>query len=642
VKNMEKNKKINFVFGSRLFQIIKDFSMKNKLVAKIVLIVLCVLLSIPAVLLGKSGLFRSVDYLIEDSMYQKGHDHDTDVVVISITSDDIGSGVIDITEMMYNLLNKVYTADSEPSVCGIVYPLQTIGYETSALQLADYCKNKDIVFNQSFSLSNTLIVGDDCKYSKSADSTEIKNFGAPYAQLTKNVKTGYTNLFYDIDGVIRHYAWTFQTKDGKEYNSFAKECYDIYARKTNKVLNPIRTSGENITFIDYCKAPGGFIQYSASDVAKGKVDAKEFKDKIVLIGQCDSALTEGYRTAISRSEVMYNVEIQANEISNAIDGKQVVEMKMVLQLLLLLVFEAAAIYHFLVLPFIKGTIYFAVNMILNFILSYVAKKCGFPYHLLYYVVAYSVTYAISIAISLQKEKIIKSQTNTAINQVIDPKIKETILKDGSKTEIEPMNKNICVMFADLRNFTSVSSSLHSSDLVNMLNEYFTKASECIKENDGTIDKYNGDEIMAFWGAPDDVEDSVFKACKAALDICHSIEDLNKEIYEKYERNLSFGIGINFGEATIGFVGSDKHKEYTAIGDTINIASRVESLAPRGCVYITKIVKEMLGDRARISSFDHKYIIKGKIDPIELYLLEALDERHGYYQIQNINEVTNEL
>ena len=160
-------------------------------------------------------------------------------------------------------------------------------------------------------------------------------------------------------------------------------------------------------------------------------------------------------------------------------------------------------------------------------------------------------------------------------------------------------------------------------MVEILNQYLTLISDCILKNGGTLDKFVGDAAMAFWGAPLPQEDYVMNAVKAASDMVEGSKELCEALLKKYGRTVSFGIGVHAGEAVVGNIGSLKRMDYTAIGDTVNTAARLEANAPGGTIYISRAVADVLGDRIRTTSLGGTVKLKGKKEGFEVLVMEEI-------------------
>lgn len=158
-----------------------------------------------------------------------------------------------------------------------------------------------------------------------------------------------------------------------------------------------------------------------------------------------------------------------------------------------------------------------------------------------------------------------------------------VVTQALKTDKEDMMKPgesriVSVLFADMRNFTKLTSQLPPSEVVQFLNDYWKTVSDAIKENKGSVNKYIGDGMLAVFGAPVSYIDNHENAVKAALDMVDTLAEVNREYAEKLGREINIGIGINSGEVIVGNVGTDDFMEYTVIGNTVNTASRLETIS----------------------------------------------------------------
>lgn len=178
---------------------------------------------------------------------------------------------------------------------------------------------------------------------------------------------------------------------------------------------------------------------------------------------------------------------------------------------------------------------------------------------------------------------------------------------------------ITIFFSDIRGFTSLSESLPATEVVEMLNIYFSKMTDVVFEFGGTIDKFIGDAIMCLWGAPIQTKDHALKTVKCAISMVSALENVNKSLLEKGFPALEVGVGINTGEVVVGNIGSDKKISYTAIGDDVNLASRIEGLTKTYGVKIllSQSTYERLHDEIPCASVD-MVRVKGKQAPIKIY------------------------
>ena len=216
-------------------------------------------------------------------------------------------------------------------------------------------------------------------------------------------------------------------------------------------------------------------------------------------------------------------------------------------------------------------------------------------------------------------------TNT-FKRYVAPEIVSEILRQGPEAlELGGRLTDVAVLFVDIRGFTTMSESLSPPEVVEILNRYLDLTSRCIMQNGGTLDKFIGDATMAFWGAPLPQEDYIYRAVRAALDMVEGAKALSAELQTRYGRSVDFGVGVHCGKAVVGNVGARTRMDYTAIGDTVNTASRLESNAPAGTVYISRAVADALEGRIRATSLGDTIRLKGKTEGFEVLRLDGLTE-----------------
>lgn len=161
---------------------------------------------------------------------------------------------------------------------------------------------------------------------------------------------------------------------------------------------------------------------------------------------------------------------------------------------------------------------------------------------------------------------------------VSPEIMRHIVSGEIKPGLGGERRKVCVLFSDVRDFTTRSEGMSPEALIQLLNRYFTEMTQAIHHHDGTLDKFIGDGIMAFFGAPQQLDDPVRNALLAAREMLQRLKVLNEQLVEEGMMPIRIGIGLHYGEAVIGHVGSQTRHEYTAIGDVVNLAARLESLS----------------------------------------------------------------
>ena len=228
-------------------------------------------------------------------------------------------------------------------------------------------------------------------------------------------------------------------------------------------------------------------------------------------------------------------------------------------------------------------------------------------------------------------KNIEKVTGT-VKKYLDPSLLENLL-DENIANSDGEEFNIAVMFADLRGFTAMTESIEAKETVQILNKYLTIAEQAIHKYNGILDKYVGDEVMAFWVDIKNNGEAALLCAKAALEIKNTLVSMEDEIYSGFAKELFYGIGLNYGVAILGNVGSRTRKDYTVIGDTVNVAARMEAIAPKNTIYITEAYKNVLGDNAEIVTAEDRLRVKGKTAPLTVYELKSIKNTTEKYLTQ---------
>jgi adenylate cyclase len=214
----------------------------------------------------------------------------------------------------------------------------------------------------------------------------------------------------------------------------------------------------------------------------------------------------------------------------------------------------------------------------------------------------------------------KRKIRTAFGQYLSPEVIRRLLLNPKL--VEPKKTEITVMFSDIRGFTTISEKLDAQDLAIFLNQYLSDMTSLVFEYAGTLDKYIGDAVMAFWGAPFEVDDHAINGCNSALRMMQRVRAMQQEWQAQGKPKLDIGIGLNSGVASVGNMGSALRYGYTALGDTVNLSSRLEGLNKDYGTHI--IVNETTYGATRAADFVYRELdvirVKGKSQPVTIYEL----------------------
>ncbi len=215
----------------------------------------------------------------------------------------------------------------------------------------------------------------------------------------------------------------------------------------------------------------------------------------------------------------------------------------------------------------------------------------------------------------------KRELKGTFEKYVSPAIVAEVLKDPENIELGGKKMNLTVMFSDVRGFTTISEKLDPRELTNLLNSYLTPMTDLVFRNKGTLDKYMGDAIMAFWGAPIPFPDHAQHACRCALQMLEKLKELQADYRAKGLPEIDIGIGLNTGEMSVGNMGSETVRNYTVMGDAVNLGSRLEGINKE---YGTRIIISEFTYEAIKDSFTAREVdwvrVKGKAQPVRIYEL----------------------
>jgi adenylate cyclase len=326
-------------------------------------------------------------------------------------------------------------------------------------------------------------------------------------------------------------------------------------------------------------AGGSFRYVSASDVLAKRVPPGSLKDKIVLVGTTAQGLLDLRVTPVG--EVYPGVEVHANVISGLLDGKMLVRPDYAIGYDVVVLLLAGLALAF-TLPLLSATRAVVVSagivaavVGLNFWL-YVGHGLVMP--LAAALVMALTAFALNMSYGYFVESRGKRELANLFGTYVPPELVDEMVKDPDAYSMKASNKELTVMFCDMRGFTKMSETMEPTRLQELLNAVFNRLTDVIRGNRGTIDKYMGDCVMAFWGAPVETANHAQLATKTAMEMSQCVRQINEEHRAKGIPEIGIGIGLNTGTMCVGDMGSDIRRAYTVIGDAVNLGSRLEGLS----------------------------------------------------------------
>ena len=327
---------------------------------------------------------------------------------------------------------------------------------------------------------------------------------------------------------------------------------------------------------------GAYETLSLCDVLDGKIDSRIFRDTIVLVGAYAPGMQDSYNVAVQKGTQMYGVEIHANIVEALLEGKTYTPISVLGSAIVTALIAALFMLFSKKIKLIPLTVVTIGAVIVNIIIGKWLYENGTAVSIVEIPIVILLIYLYQLISGYLAEILKRRKVVNAFKKYVAPQIVDEISKKGDfEIVLGGENRHIAVLFVDIRGFTPMSESLEPEQVVEILNEYLNLTTQSIFKNGGTLDKFIGDATMAVFNAPFNLDDYIYRSVCTALDIAAGSDELEKKLMERFGKSVSFGIGVNCGQAVVGNIGCEFRMDYTAIGDTVNTAARLESNAKRG-------------------------------------------------------------
>jgi len=580
--------------------------------------------------LRRFDLLNGPEMWLEDLLFQRPEAVPGDIVIIGIDENDLDEfGYYNSWDrsIMARAL-EVLASDPErrPAVVAIdtMYAGNIEGKEESDLRLAKAAEELGNVITATEATFGTRRIFGSA--SVIIDDFAVQKYEEPYDELRRVTTQGHINTMYDDDGVVRH-AMLYVEPDGKRVYSMQFEAARAYALSKGYDVEMPETSTRGYFYVPFIGKPGDFYDgVNMSMLINGKVDPSYYAGKLVLIGPYTTGLQDSYNTPIDKGKMMYGVEYQANVIQCILDGRYKTYAPDYFQIgalwiccVAFFVFCNNRKLRFTVPALIIGEILAVGSALLLYSVGYITHALWIPLGLF-------LLFIVSVAGNYIRAAIARQNVTRTFERYVAPNIVGEILKEGTDSlKLGGKLCDIAVLFVDIRGFTTMSERLSPEEVVHILNQYLSMTSSCIERHQGTLDKFVGDATMAFWGAPIADDDPIYHAALTAIDIIKGADELSEKLKREINEEIHVGVGINYGPAVVGNMGSERRMDYTAIGDTVNTAARLEANAPGGTTYISRSVADALKGRMKFEPLDKPIKLKGKADGFEILKLIGPEE-----------------
>jgi len=564
------------------------------------------------------GVFQFVDNAIHDNIMISERDASDQIIIVGIDERSINE--IGSWPWPRYFMAEAITRLSEMGAAAI--GVNVLYDSTGAVPeydeiLIDAARNADQLV-----LGGMGIVS---PFQTDSDLMELEYLIVPFGELGFNATVGFLNAIPDeSDGIMRRSVTAFNFGDITA-NSFPFEVYRTYRQSMGMgsiYASDIPLDSYGQFPVRFVGGPHSFRAVSLWGVINDYYAPGMFRDRIVLIGPYARGIgDDNFMTPMDRSLATHSVEWHANVIQNFMEGIFVTDASWLVNLAILVL---CALIVLMLFQKLKPIGAFIASLILAALLLGGAWLAYNQLHtiikvgdvIIFLAVCY-LFYLIFNAIAAQSDK---QQIKDMFGRFVAPEVVERIVSGNLDIQLGGVVKEITALFVDVRGFTAFSEANPPEKVVDMINRYLQLTSSSIQKNNGTIDKFMGDATMALFNAPNDLPNHALCAVRAAWQMKIGAADLKEEILEKYGVDLQFGIGINTGDAVVGNMGSDFRMDYTAIGDTINTAARIEANSERGQIIISDATYQQVKDYVEVRELGI-YNFKNKSVGVLLYSVE---------------------
>lgn len=575
------------------FGILKNKLIKTLLVSFFISIIVALLMTV--------GFLDTYESKISDAFYTPSNTLD-DIIIIAI--DDNSFRELGMFPWPRSYYAEVIEYLNQSSVIGvdIIFDLATDAENDS--KLANSLKTGNVVLASEYT-SFTFVNGELYGESLLKPNATLGTRGVDF-------EIGFINLYQDSDGVVRSFTPSISGIEDYDHFSIA-----VVGERTG--VNPELENTRML--INYFAEPGGYDYISFYDVYNKNIPRSYFEGKIVLIGVTSPVMHDDYTVPISNKD-MPGVEIHANLIQSILTQDYLYYQDDISTLGVIFLFALlAGIILFRFKIYIATILLVAIAIIYIFFSSYYTIYTGIILNILYPLLTIALIYIALVVIYYLTEEKSRKWITSVFGKYVSPVVIENLIKNPESINLGGEKRNITIFFSDIRGFTAISERLEPEDLVHLLNEYLTEMTSIIIKDQGLVDKYMGDAIMAFWGAPLDQPEHAEIACSSSLEMMERLRELQKKWKNEDIPSFDIGIGLNSGDAIVGNMGSSTRFDYTAMGDNVNLASRMEGLNKiyGTNIIITENTYKIIKDKFETRKLD-TVKVKGKKKPILIFEL----------------------
>ncbi len=416
--------------------------------------------------------------------------------------------------------------------------------------------------------------------------------------------------------------------------SFDRQLYQVV---TSRGLVAAPLPAARRILINYRGGPNSYPWFPYHRVVGGELPPEVFRDKIVLVGATSPVLHDVFATPFARAGNMPGVEIHANILETLLRGNRLREAP---EWLSTAVAAVAAVLGGLLVVRLRALRALGAAVLVWLVLA-AGVVLGFAYADVWMRgLAASLGLVLGYGATVVESFVREQREKRRLSQFFSPAVVREIVRHRDDMSLGSSRKTLTVLFSDIRGFTSISERLEPEQVAEMLREYLTEMTEIVFRHGGTVDKYIGDCIMALYNVPFEDPEHAVQAIRTGLDLQERTLAVSARWEERFGVRIRNGVGINTGEAVVGTLGSRQRLEYTAIGDAVNLASRLESITKdyNSSIIISESTYELVRDHFRIRQLG-EVPVKGKARLVKIYGVLATDlRRHPRATLEGVARI----
>lgn len=594
---------------------------------KIVLIALA--LSLGVFLIASNHLFQKWNWAVNDAvLYNESNLPSSEILIVSIDDKSLNDDAMgrwqDWKRSDYADLIEILE-ENKIAVIGLDITFSEHSQDKAADErLAEVLQKYDnIVVAQDLGMNPLL-----AEFKRDDASVGIAEFPVDKDQNVRSVILNDSQTYYEHFSIalLKKYL---NISEQKSYTSSDKKNYILNDKPvrvpgTNQKISSLPLDRDNRAYLNFFGPPNSYTQISFIDIIQNNFNSEEIQNKIILVGENASSLYDEKMVPVSSGRPMPGVEIHANFIQTILENKFLIPQTLAQQLVTisLIVFLSCFIFYFL--SPLKATFAFGgIFLFVVVIWAQIAPQLGRMVDIFYILLGVALSYVVIFVYRYATVERARLKIEKAFSHYVSKDVVAEIKKHPEMLHLGGEKRVMTAFFSDIAGFTTVSETISPEELVRLLNEYFAAMTKILFRYGGTLDKYEGDAIMAFWNAPSLQPDHAKRACATALKMQQHLSILRLKWKKEGNPDIRVRMGINTGDMIVGNVGSQDRFDYTIMGDSVNLSSRLEGANKHYSTYMM-VSESTYADSKEDFEFRELDLlkVKGKTQAVKVYELLA--------------------